>query len=220
MAANPESRQCLRVRNWIPGSRATRVPRNDAESHRYHRQRRGNLVSYSCHRAGHLSDPPGPAGGRLRRRRTDRHPGPLHRRQARHAARPARHRREQDGRRRHARDPRRAGAAGRRLQPPALHALRIDQHGALQESGLQALRPRADLADRASTTTASRSPTRSPRTRSSSSCIRQGAAGRSELRHARRGLGAGNHGAAVREARRHLDEPHSRSAPVRRSCRT
>ena len=36
-----------------------------------------------------------------------------------------------------------------RLQPAALHAFRIDQHGALQESGLQALRPRADLADRA-----------------------------------------------------------------------
>ena len=120
------------------------------------------------------------------------------------------HRREQDRRRRHAGDARRAGAAGRRLQPAALHAFRIDQHRALQEPGLQARRPRADLADRANTITASRVANAVPaddfeRLRA----IRQGASRRGELRDHRRGLGAGNPGAADREACRHPDEPHS-----------
>ena len=52
------------------------------------------------------------------------------------------------GRRRHAGDARRARAAGRRLQAAALHALRVDQHRGLPEPGVQARRPRADLADR------------------------------------------------------------------------
>ena len=125
------------------------------------------------------------------------------------AARPAHDRREQDGRRRHAGDARRAGAAGGRLQPAALHALRIDQHGALQEPGLQARRPRADLADREillRPRARQRDPGRRLRT---VRAIRQGASRRGQLRHPRRRLGAGDHGAAARKARRHLDEPHS-----------
>ena len=182
----------------------------------------------ACARAGHLSDPPGAPRGRLRRRRSDRHPGALHRRQARHAARPAHHRREQDRRRRHARDPRRAGAAGRRLQPAALHAFRIDQHRALQESGLQARRPRADLADRAILLRPRASPTRCPPRASSSSCnMPRRVPARSATRTLGAGLGAGDPGAADREARRHLDEPHpvphrlaGHAGPDRRPGRT
>ena len=191
------------------GFRFTRYARarNDAED-RYHRQRRGILSATPSSRRT-LSDAPGPARGRLRRRRPDRHPGALRRRQARHAARPARHRREQDRRRRHARDARRAGAAGRRLQPAALHAFRVDQHGSVQEPGLQAHRPRADFADR-EVLLRPRGRQRDPgepirRARA----IRQGASRRGQLRDARRGLGAGDPGAADREARRHLDEPRS-----------
>jgi hypothetical protein len=207
MAANPESRQSRRVWNWIPGSRATRVPRNDAEVHCCRRRCRGNLVSSSRSRAGRLSVPPGPSRRRLRGRRADRHPGPLHRRQARQPARPARHRREQDRRGRHARDTRRACAAGGRLQPPALHALRVDQHGALQESGLQAVGPRAGIGYRQILLRPRALEFGTGEYDRRADGLRQDSAWRSELRHARRGIGPGDHGAAVREARRHLDEP-------------
>ena len=159
--------------------------------------------------AGPLSDPHGPARGRLRRRRPDRHSGALRRRQARHAARPAHDRREQDRRRRHAGDARRAGAAGRRLQPPALHALRVDQHGALQEPGLQARRPRADFADREILLRPRASPTPF-RPTTSNEFVQYAKAHPGEISYAthRRRLGAGDHGAAARKARRHHDEPH------------
>ncbi len=215
MGANPEARRKLRIHIWIPGSLSSLAPRNDGGPSCFAACR--NFVARIGRRR--LSDTPGAACGRLRRRRPDRHPGALRRRQARHAARPARDRREQAGRRRHARDPRRAGAAGGRLQPSALHAFRIDQHGAVQEPRLQAQRAGADLADRELLLRPRGFQRGARRKLRAVRAVRQGASRRGQLRHARRRLGPGDPGAADRKARRHQDEPHSVPQRSRRSCR-
>ena len=82
---------------------------------------------------GGLSDAADPAGGRLRRRRADRHSGALHRRQARRGAAPAGGGGEQAGSGRNAGDQGRARPGARRLPSAALHAFRADQCRRLQE---------------------------------------------------------------------------------------
>ena len=158
----------------------------------------------------HLSGAADPAGGRLRRRRADRHPGALHRRQARHALGQRVIVENKTGARRHGRDPRRAGAAARRLYPAALHALRVDQHRRLQESCSSSS---ADLAPISLIAKyyygLALANADSGRHLRDVRAIRQGASRRDELRHHRRRLGAGDPGAAAGKARRHHHEPDS-----------
>src|SRR5438067_258671 len=87
------------------------------------------------------------AGGRIYRRRTDRHSGALPGRAAERIARPCGHGREQARGRCLARRARRALAPARRPRPVAVHLFRCGEYADLSKSQVQALRYRRDFAD-------------------------------------------------------------------------
>ena len=181
-------------------------------------RRRAVRVAGGC--GGRLSEPTDPSGCRFRRRRPDRHPGPLHCRQTRRRIGSAGHRREQTGGWRHRRDTRRAGAAARWLYAAAVHAFRCDQYRGLSRPRLQARRRRPGVADRQILLRAGAGQ-RDPGGRYA--VVRrlcQGTSGRSHLRHGRRRVGAGDHGAAIAKARRRNAQSRSRSAAVSAWCRS
>ena len=157
----------------------------------------------------HLSEPAHSPRRRLRRRRTDRYSGALHRRQAWHGAGPTCRRREQAGRGRHRGDARCAGAAARRLYAPPVHAFRRHQHGGLSQCRLSARRHRADFAHRQILLRPGAGQRRPGGRLQILRRLRQGASGRSHLRNGRRRLGAGNRDAPDRQADRHRAQPDS-----------